>query len=158
MILFNFHHYFTFTWRLKSSVLSPGLRDWWAVILWILKEGRRSGKCSTEEYNSKQIPLQRWGTSFSLFSDITPHLKRTYLSGCVGSSLWHMGYLLQRVASLWLRSQLQSSVVYTRRLSCSMARGVLVPRPGTEPTSSALQGRFLTTRLPGSPNTDIYDK
>ena len=34
-------------------------------------------------------------------------------------------------------------------LSCSAACGILVSRPGMEPTSPALQGRFLTTGPPG---------
>ena len=37
------------------------------------------------------------------------------------------------------------------RLSCSKACGILVPQPGLEPTSPALQGKFLITRLPGKP-------
>ena len=41
-------------------------------------------------------------------------------------------------------------------LSCSAACGILVPRPGIEPASLALQGRLLTTGLPGSPNTDLF--
>jgi len=36
-------------------------------------------------------------------------------------------------------------------LSCPTACGTLVPRPGIELTSPALQGRFLTTRPPGKP-------
>ena len=34
-------------------------------------------------------------------------------------------------------------------LSCSMACGILVPEPGFELMSFALQGRFLTTGPPG---------
>ena len=36
------------------------------------------------------------------------------------------------------------------RLSCPMAYGILVPRPGIEPTSPALEGGFLTTGPPPS--------
>ena len=35
------------------------------------------------------------------------------------------------------------------RLICSLACGILVPGPGIEPTSSAMQGRFFTTGPPG---------
>ena len=35
------------------------------------------------------------------------------------------------------------------RLSCPAACGILVPWPGIEPTSPALQSRFLTTGPPG---------
>ena len=34
-------------------------------------------------------------------------------------------------------------------LSCSMACGIFVSRPGIKPTSPALEGTFLTTGLPG---------
>ena len=37
------------------------------------------------------------------------------------------------------------SVVGVRALSCPTARGLLVPRPGIEPKSPALEGRFLIT-------------
>ena len=37
----------------------------------------------------------------------------------------------------------------TRRLSCPVAYGILVPGTGIEPTSLALEGRFLTTGPPG---------
>ena len=38
-------------------------------------------------------------------------------------------------------------------LSCPMAYGILVPPLGMEPTSPALEGRFLTTGPPGSPRS-----
>ena len=44
---------------------------------------------------------------------------------------------------LYLRCK--DSVVAAHRLSCSVACGILVPWPGIEPMSFALQGRFLTT-------------
>ena len=47
--------------------------------------------------------------------------------------------------------QSTGSVVVARGLSCSAACGILVPRPGIEPVSPALQGRFLTTGPPGKP-------
>ena len=37
------------------------------------------------------------------------------------------------------------SVVVALRLSCSEAYGILLPQPGIEPASPALQGGFLTT-------------
>ena len=42
-----------------------------------------------------------------------------------------------------------SSVVVARGLCCPAARGILIPRPGIEPTSPALEGRFFTTGPPG---------
>ena len=41
------------------------------------------------------------------------------------------------------------SVVVARHLSFSMAYETLVPEPGIEPASPALQGGFLTTVPPG---------
>ena len=50
-------------------------------------------------------------------------------AGCLGSVvLWHV-----------------TSVVVARRLSCPAACGILVPRPGIEPASPALEGGFFTT-------------
>ena len=43
----------------------------------------------------------------------------------------------------------EGSVVVARGLSCPEACGILVPRPGIEPASPALEGRFLTTGPPG---------
>ena len=42
-------------------------------------------------------------------------------------------------------------------LSCPAACGILVPRPGIEPTSPALQGEFLATGPPGrSPLSSLH--
>ena len=43
------------------------------------------------------------------------------------------------------------SVAAVRRLSRPTACRILVPRPGIEPTSLALQGGFVTTVPPGRP-------
>ena len=45
----------------------------------------------------------------------------------------------------------QTSVVVAHRLSCSVARGILVPWPGVEPTSLAFQGGFFTLSYQVSP-------
>ena len=44
-----------------------------------------------------------------------------------------------------------NSVVVARRLSCPAACGILVPRPGIEPVSPALEGSFFTTGPPAEP-------
>ena len=49
--------------------------------------------------------------------------------------------------TLWL--WLSDSVVVAHWLSCSKACGILVPWPGMEPESLALQHRFLTIGPPG---------
>ena len=58
----------------------------------------------------------------------------------MGSSLCHADPLLHCMACLVVAV---SSVVTAHGLSCPMACGILVPRPGIEPTSPALQGGFL---------------
>ena len=61
------------------------------------------------------------------------------------------------IAELRLRSA-QASVAVVHRLSCPAACGILVSRPGIEPVSSALAGRFLTTRPLGKSLLQISDK
>ena len=52
--------------------------------------------------------------------------------------------------------QCMDSLAVVRRLSSSEVGGILVPRPGTDLTFPALQGRFLTTGPPGkSPRTGL---
>ena len=56
-------------------------------------------------------------------------------------------------ASLWLwlsGSRAAGSVVAAHGLSFPEACGILVPRPGIELESSALEGRFLTTGPPAT--------
>ena len=57
---------------------------------------------------------------------------RDLCCGMQDLSLWHTG-----------------SLVVAHGLSCPEACGILVPRPGIEPASPALEGGFLTTGPPG---------
>ena len=45
----------------------------------------------------------------------------------------------------------QASLKLWHKLSCPVACGILVLQPRTDPVSPALEGRFLTTGLPGKP-------
>ena len=62
--------------------------------------------------------------------------------------------IMQDLYGVWAREcgtwapEHAGSVVVTLRLSCSTACGTLVPLPGVEPASPALQGGFLTTGPP----------
>ena len=47
------------------------------------------------------------------------------------------------------------SPVVTHELGCSAACKILVPGPGIEPTSPALQSGFLTTGPPGKSLSDL---
>ena len=62
-----------------------------------------------------------------------------YLFGWVGSQLWQGGSALKH----------RDSIVAAPGFSCSKACEILIPQPGIEPMFPALQGRFLTTGLPG---------
>ena len=46
----------------------------------------------------------------------------------------------------------KSLFVWPHHASC----GILVPRPGMEPTCPVVEGRFLTTGPPGSPKKTLY--
>ena len=50
------------------------------------------------------------------------------------------------------------SLVAARSLSCPTACGILVPRPGIEPVSLALEGGFLTTGPPGKSQSYFLNK
>ena len=47
------------------------------------------------------------------------------------------------------------SAVVVCGLRCPMKHGILVPQPGIKPTSSALEGGFLTTGPPGKTPTEF---
>ena len=64
---------------------------------------------------------------------------------CVGSVVAACGLSSCGVCAL----ERAGSVVVVHGLSCPAACGILVPQPGIEPTSPALEDGFLTTGPPG---------
>ena len=60
-------------------------------------------------------------------------------------------YLFFYLPVLSLSGGGQASLAVTLRPSSAAVRGILVPGPGTEPASPALQGGLLTTGPPGKP-------
>ena len=48
--------------------------------------------------------------------------------------------------------------VVVHGLSCSSARGILVPQPGIKPMTLALTGRFLTIRSPVKSYNKVFSK
>ena len=79
-------------------------------------------------------------SSFRKYSSLNIYLAAAGLSRGTGD--------LHRVT--WGCSmRLRDSLVVSGRLSRLQAYGILVPRPGIKPTSSASQGRFLTIGPPG---------
>ena len=73
-----------------------------------------------------------------------------------GSPLRHVGDFL--VEHKFSSCGAQASVVAVLRLSCSTARGILVPQPSIELMSPALQGEFLTIGPPGKPLKFVFDR
>ena len=53
--------------------------------------------------------------------------------------------------------ELMGSVAVTCGLGCPLACGTLLPQPGTEPTSPALEDELLTTELPGKSLYSIFN-
>ena len=86
------------------------------------------------------LPAVLW-SSFSLRQKAAQHpsLLSFFFLGCIGFS-YSKESLLQLV---------NFSLLVTPGLSCPSACGILVPQPGIEPASSALQGGFLTNGPPG---------
>ena len=79
-------------------------------------------------------------------------VERGLLSSCGVWAPEHMGSVVAvrglSICGTWVPER-AGSVVAARRLSCPTACGILVPRPGIEPASPALEGRLLTTAPPG---------
>ena len=79
-------------------------------------------------------------------------LHRVLVAAC---RIFHCGTQASLVVAHGLHScnvqtlECAGSVVAACRLSCPTARGILVPQPGIEPASPALEGGFLTTGPPG---------
>ena len=63
--------------------------------------------------------------------------------------------MLSLSCSAWVPGRVGSAAVVFR-LSCPIACGILVPGPGIEPTSPALEGRFLTTTRPPGKSQTIF--
>ena len=85
------------------------------------------------------LPAVLW-SSFSLRQKTAQHPSLFFFFLAASGFGCSKGSLLQLV---------NFSLVVTPGLSCPSACGILVPQPGIEPASSALQGGFLTTRSPG---------
>ena len=77
------------------------------------------------------------------------------LSSCGTWALENAGSVVvaRRLSSCgkWAPEQ-AGSIVAARGLSCPAARGILVPRPGIELSSPALEGGFLTLDHQGRPS------
>ena len=73
-----------------------------------------------------------------------------------GSPLHHVGVFL--AVHKFSSCGAQASVVAVLRLSCSTACGILIPQPSIKLMSPALQGKFLTTGLPGKPLKFVFDR
>ena len=93
----------------------------------------------------KKRQLLSFCVCFFLISNLPFNFLSFFLFGCVGSSLLCTGF---RSCGSW--------AVECRLSSCGAQAQLLhsmwdLPRPGLEPMSPALAGRFLTTGPPGKP-------
>ena len=77
------------------------------------------------------------------------------LSSCGAQAPGCMGSVVCGTRVLSLRRT--SSVAVVRGLSCPTACRILVPRPGMEPTSPALEGGFFTTGPPGKSPDKVFE-
>ena len=90
--------------------------------------------------------------SFSLFMPVPHILSFFFLIYLAVSDLLVAAHWIF-VASCEIFCRSAWPLVVVHRLSCPVTYGILVPWPGIERASSAVQGRLLTTGPPGSPGT-----
>ena len=101
--------------------------------------------CSTQD-----LPLQR--TGFSLVAARRPSSCGTWAPECVGSVV-----VVRGPSSCGTQApECVGSVVAASGPSCPAACGILVPQPGMQPASPALQDGFFTTGPPGKSHILTY--
>ena len=113
------------------------------------------GYSNEKNNNPNKILLGWWW--FNCFEECVSFRKTfknlfIYLFGCIRSYLWHTGSSLHHERSFVYTDSLVVVPGFSSmalRLSCFMPCRILVPQPGLEPMSPALQGGFLTTGPPG---------
>ena len=132
---------------------NPGLRH----CRWILHQLSHKGSPRTLEwvaypfFRESSRPRNRTGVSCIAGGFFTNwairEAQNMYVFNCIRSSLGHAGYFVEAHGlssyATW------AFIVAAGWFCCSVACGILVSQPGIEPTSPALQGRFLTTAPPG---------
>ena len=93
-----------------------------------------------------------WGRKESDTTDWA-ELNLTYLFGCIGSQLQH-----SRSFVVVCRLQSMQAWYLWCVFSCPLTCGILVPWPGIEHASPALEGWFLTTGPPGKSPKDSMNE
>ena len=78
----------------------------------------------------------------------------TGITGCCCYGFLFLWFISSCTGSLL---QLKGSLIMALRLHSSEACGILVPHPGIQPTSPALEGRFLTTGPPGKSPDNCFN-
>ena len=134
---------------------------WWATVHRVAKE------LDVTEWLSMEIYLSIKNTQRTLMTLLVLSISTTTIIsrwGCYNPLVYLLATPLdpsdlphnsQRLACLFTYLWLcgcccsKDAAVVAQRLRCSQACGILVPQPGVEPTSPALEGRFLTTGPPG---------
>ena len=118
-------------------------------VAWPILPGDRLSGCSAEDWPQSV----QWGKQLGSCCDMWPEgsaLQTMHFSR-VSSVIWgeHVDWLFLSIYYFICSSCLPQGLAVAHGLSCSAACGILVPRPGIEPASLALQGRFLTAVPPG---------
>ena len=132
-------------WKLKTVNSQPRNRDHSPQErAWMSKNFTLEGKQCCWHLNETQIiPLFFFYNTFKKYLFI-------YLAASALSCSTHLCCVMWDL-SLWH----VDSVVAASGLSCSVAYGILVPWPGMEPVSLALEGGFLTTGPQGKPQVGL---
>ena len=133
-------HSSIFVWRIPGTEEPGGLKSQRVKHYWVTNTHRHRHLLRASEQISLGAKTIIW--SFFLISKYF---------GCTGSSLWCLDSLVQslgsRLPSLSTCGK-QASLAVPCGFSCPAGCGILVPWPGIEPESFALEGKFLTTGPP----------
>ena len=122
----------------------------WLCRVLVAPQGIFAEACEIFHYGARSPPVSLWlwfsGFSLVVVCGFSLSSCCAWGSGVHGLCSCGMQVLLRRTSSL----------VAAHWLSCPVAFGILVPQPGIEPTSPALEGRFFTTGSPGKSWMRVY--
>ena len=143
---------------------------WWAAVYGITKESNTTEQLTLSLSAGRGVWKSLLMKPAPGFWDLDANCSHRLPDGLTGGSWWVLRGSLGLVShfmcylTIWVWAAAcrvfirscrvfgcgVSSATVVHRLSCPAACRVWVPQPGIEPVSPALQGRFLTTGLPGN--------
>ena len=147
----------------ETGQFRAAAKSWWCAHLW---QGSACWEFSQQDW--RQLPFQLTEHSLQfvslLMASLPPHsvwnvfLRFTlFIFGCTRDALavarrsCCLAFSLQRFLWLWSTGSKCAGFSSWRTQAWLLLGMWDLPGPGIEPTSPALAGRFLTTRLPGKP-------